>query len=406
MDRFTKALLAELAGVNEPVAVSLFMPTNHVESEFAQNPIRLKNLLKHTRAELKERGLRDSDIDELLEPAASLLDNAPYWRTVNHGMALFLTPSMSRIFRLPIPFEEIAVTSRRFHLKPLFPLIASNKRFYVLSISRNEVKLCLGTLYNLTEIESKQIPSDIQEALWYDENDGSRNRLHSGPRYSSTHGSAKNFAQYTAHGGESDDLASGAHETLLRYFREIDSGVVATLDGDQSTPLLLAGVNHYLPIYREANTYAGLMENEIVSGNPDGLPSRTLHEKAWKIMEPAFRVSEEKAIAEFKEVYHTDASRASDDLKEIVPAAFFSRVDTLFVPVGKYVWGKYDPTRNTVVIHDHQEPGDEDLLNAAALQTYLNGGTVHALDPEKMPVEDVIAARFRFPASVKAGEVA
>lgn len=42
-----------------------------------------------------------------------------------------------------------------------------------------------------------------------------------------------------------------------------------------------------------------------------------------------------------------------------------------------------------------EEPGDEDLLNAAAIQTLLNGGTVYAVEPEQVPDTAPLAAIFR-----------
>jgi hypothetical protein len=37
-----------------------------------------------------------------------------------------------------------------------------------------------------------------------------------------------------------------------------------------------------------------------------------------------------------------------------------------------------------------------DLLEVAALQTFLNGGTLFMLDPEKMPDAGDLAAVFRY----------
>jgi len=44
------------------------------------------------------------------------------------------------------------------------------------------------------------------------------------------------------------------------------------------------------------------------------------------------------------------------------------------------------------------------LLNYAAVSAYLNGATVHALNPENMPGGRSIAATFRYRADVSAAE--
>ncbi len=404
MDQFNKEQLRELAQKEEACCVSLFMPTNHVESEFAQNPIRFKNLLRTARTVLKEQNLRDAEIEQILAPATALVENGPYWRTVSQGLALFLTPDYTRIYRLPAPFDELVVTGRRFHLKPLFPLLAANKRFYVLAISKNDVRLLLGSEHTMSQIQSSSLPKSIQEALWYDDDDEARTRFQAGTRFQAaqTAGGGSRGSQFGAHGSSQEDQYSQPHQELVRFFQEIDRGLVETIGEDNQTPLLLAGVEHYLPIYREANTYPRLIEDAIVAGSPDGSAVNVLHGKAWQIMEPMFQAAEQKTLDGFAATYHSNAGKASDDVREIIPAAYFGRVDTLLVTVGRHQWGLYDPEANRVELRETQAPGDHDLLNLAAIHTYLNGGAVYALPPDRMPVGGAVAATFRFPAPVTA----
>ncbi len=49
-----------------------------------------------------------------------------------------------------------------------------------------------------------------------------------------------------------------------------------------------------------------------------------------------------------------------------------------------------------IQIHSEPQPGDEDLLDAAAIQTLMHGGVVYAVEPQKMPDEAAIAAVFRY----------
>ncbi|WNZ43543.1 hypothetical protein Q2T42_17000 [Leptolyngbya boryana CZ1] len=86
----------------------------------------------------------------------------------------------------------------------------------------------------------------------------------------------------------------------------------------------------------------------------------------------------------------------STKLEETVPAAYYGRVDRLFVAVGVQKWGRFDPNANEIQIHTHAEVGDEDLLDAAAIQTLINGGIVYAVEPDVMPAPAPIAAVFRY----------
>jgi hypothetical protein len=68
----------------------------------------------------------------------------------------------------------------------------------------------------------------------------------------------------------------------------------------------------------------------------------------------------------------------------------------LFVAVGIQVWGHFDPSTNTVHVHQDPEPGDEDLLDLAAIQSILNGGTVYVVEPEQVPDHAPLAALLRY----------
>ncbi len=43
-----------------------------------------------------------------------------------------------------------------------------------------------------------------------------------------------------------------------------------------------------------------------------------------------------------------------------------------------------------------EEPGDEDLLDLAAVKTFLNSGNIYAVEPEKVPGGEPFAAVFRY----------
>ena len=66
------------------------------------------------------------------------------------------------------------------------------------------------------------------------------------------------------------------------------------------------------------------------------------------------------------------------------------------MPVGQQLWGEFDPDTMTVDLHPEPEPDDEDMLDFAAIHTLLNGGTVYAVEPEKVPDEAPAAAIFRY----------
>jgi hypothetical protein len=65
------------------------------------------------------------------------------------------------------------------------------------------------------------------------------------------------------------------------------------------------------------------------------------------------------------------------------------------VATGVQRWGSFDRQSNALEVHEQHEPGDEDLLDVAAVQTLLQGGTIYAVGPGDVPADAPLAAIFR-----------
>jgi hypothetical protein len=111
-------------------------------------------------------------------------------------------------------------------------------------------------------------------------------------------------------------------------------------------------------------------------------------------VQPCFLEAKQVVRAQYQELAGT--GRTSTNIKEIVLAACHGRVEVLFVAVGIQQWGRFVPETNTVHLSAEPTPGDEDLSDLAAIQTVFNGGTVYAVEPEKVPDGAPLAAIFRY----------
>jgi hypothetical protein len=156
---------------------------------------------------------------------------------------------------------------------------------------------------------------------------------------------------------------------------------------------VLAGVEYLFPLYEQANTYPHLLD-EGIAGNPEELTPEELHARAWPLVQPTFMEAQEEAAARYSQLVGT--GQATADVREAVLAAHRGRIDVLFVALGIQVWGKFDPSTVTIHMHEDAQPGDEDLLDLAAIQTILKGGTVYAVEPGQVPDDAPLAAVFRY----------
>ena len=361
--------------------VSLFMPTHRKGRATEQDPIRFRNLLREVEERLLEKGLRTPDVQQMLKPAQALSEEPGFWRHQSDGLALFFTSDTIHSYRVPLPFEELVVISNRFHLKPLLPLFASDGHFYILALSQNQVRLLEGTRHRVDEIDLEDVPESMAEALQYERFE-KQLQFHTG----TSSGGARSAV---FHGHDASDEAKAR---ILRWFHKIDDELSALLADGQS-PVVLAGVEYLFPLYTEANTYPHLLEKGV-PGNPEALSPEELHAQAWPLVEPVFKQAQEEAVALYKQLHGT--GRTTAGVQEAVVAAHHGRVDVLFVAVGVQAWGRFDPTTDTVHLHEEPGSGDEDLLDLAAIQSILNGGTVYAVEPDQVPDHAHLAAVFRY----------
>jgi hypothetical protein len=370
-------------------SISIYMPTHPAGREVRQDPIRFKNLIKEAQARLIDAGLEEQDANALLERAHEL-DNPEFWQELGeHGLAIFISNDIFRYYSLPLEFDELVVVTDRFHIKPLLPILNGNGRFYLLTLSQKDVKLFEGTRYNINEIEVGNLSESLDEALQDDET-VQEGQMRSGASKAVTGSASAQPGQFHGQGSSDRDK----HQDILQFFHLIDRALHEKLRED-TAPMILAGVDHLLPLYREANTYNHLIE-EGITGNIKIESSQELHATAWPIIEPYFYKSQEETLERFNELFGSNSDKASNNIEEIVSAAYYQRIDSLVVAVGQQQWGLFDPTSEAVYLHSDEETGDEDLLDFAAVHTLLNGGTVFAVEPETVPYSTPIAAIFRY----------
>jgi hypothetical protein len=383
MDLINKKDLKNLMGVKKSWCISLYMPTRRAGREKRQNPILFKNLVKKAEDQLLQAGIPEKERQKFMKPAQEILGIHSFWQHQSDGLAVFLSSGLFLTYRFPERFEELVVVARRFHLKPLLPLLSRGKYFYVLALSQNEVRLFRGTRYSMNIVNLEHVPGSLKEALKYDEPE-TQLQFHTQTR----HRWGTRAAVFHGHGAGIDDKK----DDLLHYFQKIDKGLQDIL-GDEEAPLVLASVDYYWPIFKEASSYSHLI-GEGIKGSPDEIDEDELQERAWKIVQPVFAEEQRETLAAYAKF--EAEGKTSTYLDIVVPAAHHGRVAVLFVALGIQRWGVYKPRKNEVLLHEKATAANQDLLDLAAVQTFLNDGRVFALAPEKMPAQGSIAAIFRY----------
>lgn len=369
--------LVPLVAVEAEPCVSIYLPIEHRAADPTRNHTRLENLLRRAAEALRERS-PGVDAVAMLAPARALLQQK-LWRDETRGLALFATRDFFHRQALPFAVEERVEVGGRLWLRPLLPLLVDG-RHAVLALSLAGARLVSSTPDGVVRLELGDDTS-FEAVMGYAVYD-THLQLHStgAPR----HGS-RGPAMFHGHGATDADRFE---EDLRHYFRRLAERVEARLD--PKLPLVLATVEEYVPLYRDANRHPALLA-ESLPGNPEQIADETLAERARPIVAGWHR---RRALDRYVELGRRGHS--SDRLEYILRAAVDGRVDTLLVAEGVEEWGQFDPLLRETDVHVRRMPGDEDLVHRAAVETLRHGGTVQPLPIEIVPggVSAVAALRY------------
>jgi hypothetical protein len=377
--------LKQLVARPESLCVSIYMPTERAGKEVSQNAIRFKNLLRKAEKQLRVYGMSENETNSFLAPGARLLDSNKFWQYQSDGLAAFICPDNFRYFRLPHRFKELSVVTKRFHIKPLLSVIGLEGRYYILALSQKNVRLFQATRQGVSDVELKDTPKSLEEALKYEFPEKQLQFYTGTPRRSGM----RDAVFYGT--GDADPNIKNA---IFRYFQVVDKSVYALLK-EESAPLVLASVDYLVAIYKKASRCAPITEQSI-KGNPDELSAEELNKRAWEIIQPYVRRAEKEAAAKYKSLAGSEGKQTTNKLPEVVRAAYHGRLEALFVSVGVHRWGTYDSETDEVKLHEKESPGDQDLLDLAAVHCLSNKGTVFAVEPGRMPDDSPAAAILRY----------
>jgi hypothetical protein len=369
MDIFTRQDLDSLLTPGAQPCLSLFVPTQPGGGE--QDRVLLKNLLDQAEQLLEHRGLRAVAARQFLAPVVQLTEDAAFRAGFAAGLALYASPEKMRSWRLPIPLVPQVIVGERCQVTPLVPLV-NDARFFVLALSRNQVRLFEGTRFAVRQLEPKNLPASLEAALRFHEHHEPL-LFHPHP----TRGFGRWGALFHGHGSAIED----ARDDLLHYFRAVDRGLHELLR-EQHCPLVLASVASLWPLYRQVNTYPHLLE-EGLPGCPDQLSPEAIHRAAWPLVDRQLLMARAEALSQYARLCGT--GRTAENLGHIVNAARIGGIETLFAERDRPCWGAVNCVAKGILCNKLRRPGDEDLVNVAVLHTLLHGGAVHLFDTEEVP---------------------
>jgi Bacterial archaeo-eukaryotic release factor family 3 len=380
---FSRNDLDELLASEAQPAISVYLPTHVAGREVRQDPIRLKNLLSAA-AERLAASRRRSDIDTLLSPAQKLVADGAYWRNQDHeqqGLAVFLAPGFDRTHQLPIAVPEELMLGGHFHIKPLLPVLEDAGPFWLLTITASYTRLVQGSRWNFTEITGLDLPQGvtaIKSLTEYEED-----------YYGSPVGRHGGLAKAQSFGDDPEQIRK---EELLEFLHLLVAPVEPLIKRNPA-PVILAAHPEIQGHFREIAGWKEIHPDGL-SENPDVLTDEELHRRAYQIVEQKLIETRDAAVERLNA--RLSVGKATIKPDEIVKAARYARIDTLFLSGDEHLWGKFDEAEDRVEAHGSAAEDDIDLLDYAALMTLRQGGSVTLVERTVLPKPGLCAAILRY----------
>lgn len=365
----------------EKPLISLYQPTHRSFPENKQDTIVFKNLLRVIENSLEKISKFD-DIDTIMKPFYELKEDMDFWNHTSGGIAVFASINKCIVYNLHNPVDQIAVVANSFHIKPLIKDFQSTENYHLLGLSRENFTLYQGNRYGFEEIAiNPDTPRTMKEVL----GDQLSDSYLSHGSYAGTGGPA----MYHGHGEVNQEVDKDTE----KYFRYVDSFVFDNYSKKSKLPLILVALTEYHSEFKRLSNNSYLLE-EGISKSIESLDLDETQKRVLVIIE-AINMGN---IQKMTEAYENAKAEllGSSDLKQVVKAAYESRVKKILIEEDKIIPGKIDYETGESKLGDINDPDYDDILDDLAELVLLNGGSVFILPKDKMPGTSGIAAIYRY----------
>ncbi|WP_285036565.1 hypothetical protein [Plantibacter sp. ME-Dv--P-095] len=369
----TRSDIVELANAREASSVSIYLETSTNPADTSHIRLDLKNQVKQAVEQLAAAGADRAAVGRFTDEIDRLLEDPDFLRYLSSSLAIFVSPTTTRYFRVPNVLRSCTVVSDRFYIKPLMRALTFPQSAYVLALAQSGVRLvAVARDLPATSIEL-DIPEDVAAAAHVD----------------SIRGRGSN-------GREQLGRIQGSEGQKIRMqeYAQIIDKALAPILANSKEPLILAGAEPMTGIFRSVSTSKQLVKPEI-EGNQQERSDEQLAAAARPILDELYAAELHALCEEFG----TRASngRAVTDLGDVARAATANAVDTLFVDIDTNLPGTVDEATGVVTLDEEADASNYGVIDEILRRALLSDARILAVRAEDVPGGGALAATVRFP---------
>lgn len=382
--------ITSILAASEAPCVSVYLPTARGNGTAAPAPAGFRNLVHRAEERL---AANPGAAKRIVEQLHSLERDDQFWGHAQEGVVVLASPNRFDAFTLPRAVPERVEVGDTFHVKPLLRYVQSAEPFHVLCVSRERVALLRGNRYVLTPLTMPGVQLNISESL------GSASDVPTpGPHAAGPESTTCPNARAGGEDSHGHLVGSGLavrkidpHPDAERFYREVDRQVTHRVSEPSQLPLILAGIEENLSLFRTV-TKNRFLTADAVHGDWTKWSLHEIRAAAWKAFEKHYL----ERLARIREDFGTARARgrATKDLDEAAKAAVTGRVGVLLIDADRTEPGSIDLSTGQTARSAEPDAGDMlDDLAELALKTHA---TVIVTTTDQMPTETGLAAIYRY----------
>lgn len=373
MKTFTRDDLQTLLSEHEGPCASLYIATERGLAAGPANQLAFKNAVKQVERQLNGSPKAAGIVEKLLayEPTVE-------WGTLRGTLCVFASSGSFDAFALAETLQGQVEVATSYLTRPLVKYVQDQVRYYVLTLSKENITLWEGTNRTLDPVHVPGMPRGMREFETHHNLHNTSHRFSSGGGKGAGHGGSD--SQY-----EKDDLRA--------LFKAVDRALHTITHGHRN-PLILATFHHYSGPFHDVSKNPSLME-ESIDGDPSKMTRDMLRDRALAILEPHRKAALTNLAEQYKVA--VERRRGTNYIPSIARSALSGRVATLLVEDGRRIVGKIDRATGEVPVMSTKPSAEgQDLIDEVAELVLGTSGSVYVLPKELMPTDTGVAAILRY----------